>query len=369
MIGQRNSQLRERFLQVFKLVENMMKKSDKRTTQTSLMVMGACLVLLIGAPNIGLAHDGDSSTEPRILLFRVLPATIEGEQWHELYWEVANTDSVQLIKDGKEIPGRTQLSDGSIGWPLAMSGSLRMKLKKLATFELIAKNRSGQSVRKTFTVEGPFSGSPTKPPAQKPEDSTSPKINSFRVSPATPEPGGSITFYWQVENEETIRLYEGNHEIDLRGMDARKMGEVGAFSTTIDETTTFRLEVIGRSRQATSRTFTVQVSESALPAAGTCAIWGQLQGRWRQEIRETPTGPTSTWTVPVNGYAAGSERPVANALVGNSGIYRFEELAAGKDYQVRPSWQSSPRQGTVSCGPGETRQGPTFTISSGPVID
>ncbi len=205
-----------------------MKNSESRPPRLPLAVLNCLLALLIASSYIVLAQERDSSAEPQILLFRVLPASIEGEQWHEFHWQVMNTDNVELIKDGTEMPGRTQLSDGRIGWPLSMSGSLRMRLKKLTTFELVATNRTGQSERKTFTVKGPFSTPPTKPPAQEPEDSTFPRIHSFRVSPATAEPGGSIKFHWQVENEEMIRLFEGHHEIDLRGMGTRKVGEVGA---------------------------------------------------------------------------------------------------------------------------------------------
>ena len=73
------------------------------------------LVLLFALLGAGAVQSDDSSGGPEILLFRVLPTIDDGVHWHEFHWEVANTHRVRLFQNGTENPGRTQLSDGSMG--------------------------------------------------------------------------------------------------------------------------------------------------------------------------------------------------------------------------------------------------------------
>jgi hypothetical protein len=197
---------------------------------------------------------------------------VKGEQWHEFHWEVMNTDRVMLFHDGREMLGRTQLPDGSMGWPLSMSGSLRSKLTKITTYELVAENRAGESVSKKFTVKVAASEPPKAPPALR--------IASFRVSPATIKPGGWIKFYWEVENAESVRLYDDVGEIESReGWDFR---ENGTFSTTIKKTTTFRLFAEDRTGRTARKTFTVRVAGSAKPKqlSGVYTIQQRSNGRY-----------------------------------------------------------------------------------------
>jgi hypothetical protein len=282
---------------------------------------------------------------------------VKGEQWYEFHWEVVNTNRVKLFKDGREMRGRTQLRDGSIGWPLSMSGSLRSKLTRMTTFELVAENRAGKSASKNFTVKVSAHAPPKEPPA--------PRIVSFRVSPSTVKEGDWIKFFWVVENAKRIRLYDDVGEIDGRGWDLR---ENGAFSTTIRKTTTFRLLADNRAGRAMRKAFTVRVAKSKEPQ-GTCSIWGRLKGKWRQRVKERPKGPASMWTVEVFSFVAGSNKPINRASVTNGGVYRFRGLRAGKKYTVRPAWASIPLNGNVSCRAGRTHKGPEFRITGHPLID
>ncbi|MEN8133176.1 MAG: GUN4 domain-containing protein [Pseudomonadota bacterium] len=205
--------------------------------------------------------------------------------------------------------------------------------------------------------------SPTRASGEVPD---APEIVSFRVSPPTVKGGEWVKFYWEVENAESVRLYDDVGEIEQRG--EWDFQENGTSSTTINKTTTFRLLAADRAGRTARKTFTVQVAGSTQPK-GICSIKGKLEGRWRQRIRERPQGPSSIWTVDVGIYIAGSDRPFKMASVSNRGIYRFNDLSAGKEYTVRPFWASSPRQGKVSCTPGKTRKGPNFKITGGPLID
>ncbi len=352
-----------------------------------LPVLTCSLVLLAATLEALPAADEEPSTEPRILLFRVLPTVVDGTQVHEFHWEVANTHRVKLFRDGSEMGGRSQQPDGSVGWDLSMSGALRMRLKATATFELVAEDEAGNSVRQSQVAEVGVRKEPGKRPGKEPGKRPgkepgkqpappappgklpSPSIQSFRVSPAMAAPGDEIKFYWEVENAQSIRLFEGDHEIDLRGLeDTLSTGGAAAFLTTIDETTTFRLEATDRARRATSKSFLVQVRGSAEPAE-TCSVRGQLEGKWRQQVRERPTGPESTWTVAIYVFADGSSQPVSHATVDPQGTYRISDLTAGKSYRLRPNWDSVPRQGNVSCSAGQTQEGPRFRITGRPLTD
>lgn len=347
-----------------------------------LPVATCSLVLLLASLGALPAQDSDPSGEPKIVLFQILPTTEEGVQWHEFHWQVVNTHRVRLFADGSEMPGRSQQSDGSIGWNLSMSGTMRMRLKATTTFELVAENQAGGSVSERRVAEVGSPKGPGKPPrepapetlemsetSETSEKPSSPTIKVFRVRPATAEPGAEIQLAWDVENAHSIRIFEGDHEIDLRGLEnTLSTGGVAGLSTTIDQTTTFRLVAADRYRRTASKTFTVRVGGAAEPGAR-CVVEGRLEGKWRQEIRERPTGPATPWTVAVYVFAAGSDRPAGHATVDNQGVYRVSDLSAGTSYRLRPDWDSVPREANISCRAGETRQGPRFRITGSPRID
>ena len=348
----------------------MAKSLSRFLPPTPFPAVTCSLVLLLaslGAPPAGAAEPDEG---PKILRFEVLPTVDEGVQWHELHWQVTGTDRVRLFADGNEMPGRSQQADGSLGWPLSMSGGMRMQLKATTTFVLVAESQSGDSVRARRVAEVEPRNRPPKSPGESMgQDPELPTIRVFRAEPTRVEPGSEIHFAWEVENAHLIRIFEGDHEIDLRGLESTlSTGGAAVLSTTIDETTTFRLEAISRSRRAASKSLTIRVDATAEPE-GPCSVEGRLAGDWRQEVREHPTGPKTLWTVAVYLFAADADRPSGHASIDDRGHYRIEGLEAGASYRLRPDWESTPRQATVSCGAGEALRGPTFRITGGPVLD
>jgi len=191
------------------------------------------------------------------------------------------------------------------------------------------------------------------------------QILSFSASASEVEKGSTVTLSWSTENTNTVMLgtYGKN--------DLLKVPSSGSQEVSPEETTTYVL-MVGQSTKGptTMKSRKLQVVVTA-SANETCSIEGELQGEWQRQIQELPTGPASLWTVGVGIYTANSDSPFAlsGASVDDLGIYRFKDLSAGKQYTVRPSWDSVPREGAVSCTSGETHKGPTFEITGGPLID
>jgi hypothetical protein len=194
---------------------------------------------------------------------------------------------------------------------------------------------------------------------------SSAKIISFVASADVIEKGGSIILSWSTEKANTVMLGR-NGETDFVKVQAS-----GSRSVTPDDTSTYVL-MAGQSTKGpttmTSRKLTVTVSESP---AGTCSIEGLLNGAWQQQVKERLTEPSSTWTVGVGIYISDSDSPFAitGASVNNHGEYSVSNLIAGKTYTVRPSWASTPREGSVSCTKGRVHIGPKFKITGGPKYD
>ena len=125
-----------------------------------------CLLVVALSSNSLLAQTEPSSSAPRITSFRVVPVMVSGERWYAFHWDVVNADRVRLFQDGKEMRGRIQLPDGSVGWPPSMPGALQLELKATTTYELVAEHRAGPPARRTFTVNVARLPSPTRPPAE-----------------------------------------------------------------------------------------------------------------------------------------------------------------------------------------------------------
>jgi hypothetical protein len=175
--------------------------------------------------------------------------------------------------------------------------------------------------------------------------------------------GSSVTLSWRTANANTVML--GSQGAN----DFKKVQASGSRLVSPDKTTTYVL-MVGQSTKGptamTSKTLRIAVG---IPPKGTCSIKGELEGKWRQPIQELPGGPSEIWTVGVGIYNVGSDNPLEGASVSDRGIYRFKDLSAGKEYTVRPSWDSSPREGNVLCTPDKTHKGPKFNITGGPRID
>jgi len=216
--------------------------------------LSCCTLIFVGFAGQVLAQNGARSDAPRIMVFSAVPTIVDGEQWFAFYWEVVNAKRVRLFEGDNEIRGRIQLADGSIGWPLSMSGSMRTKLTRMTTYELVAEDRKGQSVSKEFTVkvELPVAVEPPR----------APRIVSFRVSPARVRPGEFVKFYWDVENADSVKLFDDIGELDFRGeMESRVDGW---YSQSINKTTTFRLLAKGRDGRTVQDTFVVRIAEPAV---------------------------------------------------------------------------------------------------------
>ncbi|MBL4673872.1 MAG: hypothetical protein JKX81_16550 [Arenicella sp.] len=325
-------------------------------------LVAICVLPLLLMPYLALAHD---TTEPKILMFKIIPEMVKGEMWYQYYWEVVDADHVKLYKDGKEVLSRESYSSGEdVGWSSSMS-NLRTKLNKSVTYRLYAENESGENTSKEFMVDikRSFSEVSKKPQKKK----LSPKILSFRVTPTMPNPGDFVQFHWDVENADIVRLYDDLGEIDLRTKHQRDRVNNSWFSSTINETTQFRLEAYNVASKKVIKTFTVQVDKPIEPAK-TCSISGRLTGKWRQEVREKLSGPLSTWIVPVYIYTENSSQAFAKARVSNNGTYYFPDLKAGQTYKIRPTWASTPEQAKILCSANPS-EGAVFSITGKPLID
>ena len=194
-------------------------------------------------------------------------------------------------------------------------------------------------------------------------NATPAQIISFLASTGEVKKGSAVNLSWHTTNANTVML--GTYGTN----DFQKVAASGSLSVSPLKSTTYVL-MVGQSTKGpsamTSKKLQVGVS---LPTNETCVIEGKLEGKWRQQIQMNPQGPTSTWTVDLGIYIVGSDKPLKGAFVSERGIYRFTDLSTGEKYTVRPSWESAPRQGNVSCTDGITQRGPTFKITGSPLID
>ena len=200
--------------------------------------------------------------------------------------------------------------------------------------------------------------------APKKVPATPAEIISFTANTNKVKKGSSVTLTWHTANANTVVL--GRYGIN----DFQNVQASGSQLVSPDKTTTYVL-MAGQSTKkgATamqSRKFEVTV---ITPPVGACSIEGKLNGKWRLPIQERPGGPSTIWTVEVGIYTTDSNRPFKMATVSNRGIYRVNNLRAGKQYTIRPFWASSPQQRNISCTIGKAHKGHNFTITRGPLID
>lgn len=195
--------------------------------------------------------------------------------------------------------------------------------------------------------------------------SSAEKIISFVSSSTSIDKGSSATLSWSTKEANIVMLgREGT-------TDFFAVETSGSRSVSPDKTTIYVL----MAGQSTNGPTTMQSSklelEVSVPPNGTCSIVGELSGKWQRLIKENPTGPSSMWTVGVGIYIADSNSPFATigASVNKLGRYRINDLSAGKNYIVRPSWASTPREGNISCTQGGIHKGPNFKVTGGPKID
>lgn len=198
---------------------------------------------------------------------------------------------------------------------------------------------------------------PTKIPT------TPAEIISFVANTSQVQKGSSVILSWNTKNANTVRL--GRYGTS----DFQNVQASGSQTVSPDKTTIYVLMAGGSTKEPTAaKSKTLQITVST-PQTGTCSIEGELEGKWRQRVKERPQDSGSIWTVVVGTYIAGSDRIFEGASVSDSGIYRFKDLSAGKEYTIRPVWASSPTEGTVLCTAGKIHKGAKFKITGGPLID
>lgn len=334
---------------------------DKRPTIFGLVITLVCVCISL-MPRMVFA---DETTKPNILSFKLIPMMVKGKLWYQYHWEITNADRVRLFKNGKEAPTRDDYRTGTdIGWPSSMS-SLRTRPSRTTTYRLFAENNAGENTSKEYVVDIKKAASKrSKTPKKK---NLSAKIVSFKITPLKPSPGDFVKFHWDVKDANTVRLYDDIGEIDLKIKHRRSKVSNSWFSSTINETTTFRLEAYNVASSKVIKTFTVEV-DTQDDAPHTCTLSGQLSGKWRQQIRERFSGPSSAWTVPIYIYAKNSNNAFAKADVNDNGRYHFSGLVAGQRYKVKPGWTSMPLEAYVFCRENQLKD-LIFNITGHPRVD
>ena len=234
-----------------------------------------CLVFIF-LVTPALLQAQQSASLPTILSFEINPTTVEdpGGEWIEFSWRTKDVDRVRLYRDGREIKGRSQLSNGEFGFPTLLTGGFKTQNSKSATYELVAENEQGKA-NKTIVV--PVTG------AESPSPTSRPKIVSFRVSPRTIEAGKMVKFFWEVKDAETVRLYDDYGEMETRISDGWPLTTSGYHGTTQEKTVTYKLVAENREGKTTTKTFTVRVRASQL--RGTHTIQ-QLSNRRYMDAHE-----------------------------------------------------------------------------------
>ena len=234
-----------------------------------------CLVFIFLVTPV-LLQAQQSASLPTILSFEINPTTVEdlGGEWIEFSWRTKDVDRVRLYRDGREIKGRSQLSNGEFGFPTLLTGGFKTQNSKSATYELVAENEHGKA---TKTIVVPAAGAEPAPPPSRP------KIVSFRASPALVEAGKNVKIFWEVKDAETVRFFDDHGELESRikldnGTYGWPLTMPGAFSTTQNKTTTYKLVAKNREGKIARKSFTVRVKASQLKR--TLTIQQKSNGRY-----------------------------------------------------------------------------------------
>lgn len=91
-----------------------------------------------------------AETSPRIISFKATPSLLEAGNVVKFYWKVKGPATVRLYDDYGEVKGRTQLNNGTFGWPL--TGAFSTSQDKTVIYKLVAENRAGKKTTKTLIV-------------------------------------------------------------------------------------------------------------------------------------------------------------------------------------------------------------------------
>lgn len=100
--------------------------------------------LLVGSLFGGAAGFANAQTTgPTIATYQIERVERDGRDFLVFTWDVRNVDRVTLLRDGREIPARFQLDDGSLGWPPKMQGAFST-MNVVSVYTLVAENPSGR---------------------------------------------------------------------------------------------------------------------------------------------------------------------------------------------------------------------------------
>lgn len=269
----------------------MKKKLLCRPLRSALRVM-ICVGLLHGLLHLGPASaQGSGAADlPTITSFEITHTSTDNQgqrkSWIEISWHTEGADRVRLYKDGKELKGRAQLSDGAIGWPVSSNRGFKLQLQSPARFELVAKNEQGEVSRAVDVEAQSEEGTPA---------TGGPEIVEFRVEPEEVASGDPVRFYWQTRNAYRVELHDEHGVMESRivlpkGNFGWPLSMDGAVSESPTESTTYRLVAVGKAGS---------VSESAQVrvAGGGCHVQVTISGRYAKYtdgvgvFRAGPRGP------------------------------------------------------------------------------
>ncbi len=110
-----------------------------------------------------------------------------------------------------------------------------------------------------------------------------PEIISFRASPVSVEAGKEVALFWEVKDAKTVRIYEGNNELEGRielpdGAFGWPLKMPGAFSVMLPKTTTYRL--VAESSQGRSIVKTLTIGVRGTQLQGTYTIQQKSNRRY-----------------------------------------------------------------------------------------
>jgi hypothetical protein len=246
------------------------------TAQFSARALSISCLVFIFLVTPAILQAQQSASLPTILSFEIHPTTVEdlGGEWIEFSWRTKDVDRVRLYRDGQEIKGRSQLRNGEFGFPTLLTGGFKTEHSKSATYELVAENEHGKA---TKTIVVPAAGTESVPPPYRP------KIVSFRASPTLVEAGKNVKIFWEVKDAETVRFFDDHGELESpiqlhNGKYGWPLTMPGAFSTTQNKTTTYKLVAKNREGKIARKSFTVRVKASQLKR--TLTIRQKSNGRY-----------------------------------------------------------------------------------------
>ena len=101
-------------------------------------LLASLILSLFSASSINAQSDS-----PVIDVFRIEKTVQDGRPWLIFSWRLLNTDRAILLEDGRPIPARSQLPDGSIGWPPVADRAFRVSGSE-GSFTIVAQNEFGR---------------------------------------------------------------------------------------------------------------------------------------------------------------------------------------------------------------------------------